>query len=757
MVNAIEWLKQIPGRNQDRPFLIDARNGETWSYADYHRYGCRVGAFLRGSGLERGERVALMLNNSLPFAALYLGCLYGRLVAVPVNPVLGKNDADFIIRSSGAKALFVGQDTAAQLDLGAYTKAGMRIFQVDENKESAGRGVERVRLADLPDDPSFVPLRDAQPDDTLCIVYTSGTTSQPKGVVHRICSLVDNARLFAAETRVDRDARFYGVLSMTYLGGYYNLLLLPYVCEASVVLAGAFDARSALRFWEPCRAHGVNTLWLVPTILSILLETDRGSEGEQFCRECVKRAFIGTAPLPVSLRRRFSERYGIELYENYGLSELLFVSANSPARRVQDGCVGKVLPGVQVRILDEAGQDVDFGSEGEIAVRSPHTMAGYFDARAQQPSTGQGDEWFPTGDVGILHPNGDLFITGRKKDLIIRGGINISPASIEDVIQAHASVLECAVVGVPHPLFGEEIAAVIRTRPEADFQRVKTECSDKCGELLGRIRQPSRFLEIDEFPKSTTGKIQKAKVREFLLRKLGLEEASSKPRVPAPAGASRRVVDLSYVIHEGMTTFPVHWHPMVEITVLGRHGIEDRETRKLVLGTHTGTHCDAPRHFVPGGATIDQIPVEVFVGPARVVDLSDIGPRQEVGWETMKTRLAGEVPARLVLRFDWSDQWGKLRYYQDHPYISEETALRLADGGLRLLAMDTPMPDNPANGRGTANDSPIHKILLGRGIILVEYLCNLRALTRPDIELVVLPLSIRDGDGAPARCVALEG
>ena len=132
---------------------------------------------------------------------------------------------------------------------------------------------------------------------------------------------------------------------MTYLGGYYNLLLLPYAGEASVVLSNAFDARSALNMWQAPRKHGVNTLWLVPTIMSILMEMDRGKDGEVFCRDAVRLALVGTAPLPPTLRHAFEKRYAITLYENYGLSETLFISSNSPSIPVLDGCVGRILLG----------------------------------------------------------------------------------------------------------------------------------------------------------------------------------------------------------------------------------------------------------------------------------------------------------------------------------------------------------------------------------------------------------------------------
>jgi arylformamidase len=219
----------------------------------------------------------------------------------------------------------------------------------------------------------------------------------------------------------------------------------------------------------------------------------------------------------------------------------------------------------------------------------------------------------------------------------------------------------------------------------------------------------------------------------------------------------RQIVDLSFPIHEGMQTFPVHWHPMVEISQLGRLAIEGRESRKLVLGTHTGTHVDAPRHFVAGAPTIDQIPLELFVGPATVVDFSAAKDLQEMQIGDLERQLPDRKVERLIIRYDWSDNWNTNRYYTDHAYLSEDAAAWLVKRGVRLLGMDTPQADSPKNGRGSGHDSPVHKILLGAGVIKLEYLTNLRALTSREIELIALPLNIRDGDGSPVRCVAVVG
>jgi arylformamidase len=217
-----------------------------------------------------------------------------------------------------------------------------------------------------------------------------------------------------------------------------------------------------------------------------------------------------------------------------------------------------------------------------------------------------------------------------------------------------------------------------------------------------------------------------------------------------------KIVDLSLSLHEGMMTFPTHWHPVVEISILGRHGVEGRETRKLVLGTHTGTHTDAPLHFIPNGKGIDQVPLETLVGEAKVVNFAPAKANQEIDVAALKEKLSGKIPTRLILRTDWSDHFGEMTYYNNYPFFSQDAARWLMDGGCRLIAMDTPSPDNPAHSRGSGNDSPNHKVLLGAEVVLVEYLTNLRALSKSVVELFVLPLKVAGGDGAPTRCIAIE-
>ncbi len=170
-----------------------------------------------------------------------------------------------------------------------------------------------------------------------------------------------------------------------------------------------------------------------------------------------------------------------------------------------------------------------------------------------------------------------------------------------------------------------------------------------------------------------------------------------------------------------------------------------------MLGTHTGTHMDAPLHFIPGGATVDQIPLEQIVGPATLVDLHHVAPKHGVTQKELSAAVGNRPVERTVIRFDWNRTLGTMTYYTDQPFLMEDAAEWLIEKGCRLIALDAAMPDDPKNGRGCDKDSPNHKILLGQGAVIVEYLVNLKEIDAPIFDLVVAPIKVRGGDGAPAR------
>lgn len=219
-----------------------------------------------------------------------------------------------------------------------------------------------------------------------------------------------------------------------------------------------------------------------------------------------------------------------------------------------------------------------------------------------------------------------------------------------------------------------------------------------------------------------------------------------------------RIIDLSMLIEEGMQTFAAHWHPFVEITQLGRHGIENRETRKVIIGTHSGTHIDAPRHFIKDGPTIETISLDRLVGDASVLDFSALPDFHNITKDELIACVDGRPVTRIICRFDWDIKaLGTNEYYSDHPFFSEEACQWLVDNGCKVIALDTPQPDNPKHGRGATKDAPNHKILLGNNVIIAECLVNIRDITQREVQLFVAPIRLKDGDGAPARIFVIEG
>jgi long-chain acyl-CoA synthetase len=263
-----------------------------------------------------------------------------------------------------------------------------------------------------------------------------------------------------------------------------------------------------------------------PTVLSILLRMDRGRTGEEFCRNSVRHPFVGFAPLPLKVKNEFEARYGIHLIENYGLSETLFISARSRETFPVSGYVGEPLAGLQLRIVDDEGSVASAGEDREVQVLTPDLMAGYLDAEGCLVEINSGD-WFSTGDVGHLDSHGSLSITGRKKDLIIRGGVNISPAAVEEILAQVAGISEAAAVSIPHELYGEDIVAVLKVEPGVEFDAVLDSVIAHAKHNLAPHQQPARYIAIDEFPRTANGKIQKARIRELVAEKLQLSATGS--------------------------------------------------------------------------------------------------------------------------------------------------------------------------------------------------------------------------------------
>lgn len=511
------WSERVAGilaENADRTYLVDPERGG----ATYAQFLCRAAGLaqkLQARELRPGDRIGISLPNGSDFATLYFACLLGGFTAVPVNNALSLRDRTFVLSRSRVKALIFAEGSddpfgadlkARRLSLGVSGKADL---QVIEATESAVAGY----VATIADDRLF------------SIHFTSGTTNLPKGVPHSVRSLLGNADAFNRAFGCGRDNRFVHVMPMAYMAGFLNTLLCAFTAGASIVLAPQFSAATVLKFWDAVVAHNGDLIWVSPTMLATLTRVDRGSAGVDYCRAHNPRIFSATAPLSLNIRREFEAKYGVDPVESYGLSELLLITANLGPQGSKDGAVGPLIAEARVEIRDEQGRVLGQGTDGSIFVHTPHASVGYVDYETGDPVP-PADAWFDTGDIGHIDADGYLFVTGRRKDLIIRGGFNLSPRQIEEELLRHPGVNDVAVVGVPHSFYGEEIVAAIIVKPGRSLKDIQSELTEGCRRELGPTAVPDRFIAFDEFPMGNMGKIQKNKVRDQIVARTSWELAN---------------------------------------------------------------------------------------------------------------------------------------------------------------------------------------------------------------------------------------
>jgi len=500
-------MKNFFRNSSSAPFLVDAKSGEVSTYADFAIQFKKVATYFQNEGIGAGDTVGVFIENSTLLAQIYFACLHLGVAVVPLHPGWSKHTFSYVLeKSQPVRIVTTGAELPCQTEIPE--------LQIDSDRY--------VNL--IPLDTSF-----CHPDNIAIIIFTSGTTKDPKGVIHTVSNLVNNGAQFVQIMGLRESSRFYNNLSMAYLGGYYNLLLIPYLAGGSVVIDAPFSAMSLLRFWDPIIRHSVNTIWFVPSMVVGLLKTDRDPRGREYAAKNVDMALIGTAPLPTHVKSSFESEYGVILHENYGLSETLFISTQRPGSRSKS--VGHVLDGVTCHLMTKDGV-IDDSKEGEIVVKTPSLLRGYLHTKPGEHLSSEG--YFLTGDVGIFTDEGELQISGREKDLIIRSGLNISPAVIEDVVLRHPEVSECAAVGIPNDVSGEEIVVVYKSVPHSDTVQIEADLALLCQEFLSRPECPSRFLPLSEIPYTHNGKVQKRKIRAWVVD-LDQASASIKPKSESPS------------------------------------------------------------------------------------------------------------------------------------------------------------------------------------------------------------------------------
>lgn len=500
--------------------------GQQTTYRELNAWANRIANGLSARGVKPGDHVALTCPNIVHFPAIYYGILKAGAVVVPLNVLCKPAEIAYFLRDSDAVAYFCFEGTAelpmARMGHQAFAEVeSCRHFitvTIDPNSRGPVESRDAITLTDLTKDQGAelesLPTR---PDDTAVILYTSGTTGQPKGAELTHFNMFLNASLSHAlfQPAIDPhpEARNVGLITLplfhstgqtaqmnAYLFGGMTSVLLPRFEPGAVLDA---MVREKVNCWIG-----------VPTMYWTLLQFAKANPDRvdvTAIASHLRLACSGGAPMPVEVMKQFEQTFGVRVMEGYGLSETAPVACfNQFQRKSKPGTVGQPLMAVQVACVDDQDRPVATGERGEVVIRGHNIMKGYY-KRPVETAEVMRNGWFHTGDIGIFDDEGYLAIVDRKKDMILRGGFNVYPREIEEVLMTHPAVSLCAVIGVPDERLGEEVKAIVVCKPGAAADAAEIIAWSK--ERMAAYKYPRSIEFRDALPTSATGKILKRELR----------------------------------------------------------------------------------------------------------------------------------------------------------------------------------------------------------------------------------------------------
>ncbi|MEU2672270.1 long-chain fatty acid--CoA ligase [Streptomyces sp. NPDC007164] len=481
-------LGESARKHPDRVAVIDS--GNRISYRELWAGALRCAGALRASGVRPGDRVAVLLPNSADFLYVYYGALAAGASVVPVHGLLVAEEVAYVLRHSGSVALISGGPMWPVAEEGARAAGVRAVCGLPEGGE-----------------PLTAP-EPAAPEDVAVILYTSGTTGRPKGALLTHLNIVLNASVSAHDLlRLDCDDVVLGCLPLFHSYGQTCAMNATLRAGATLVLMPRFSGAGAL---ELLTAEGVSIFMGVPTMYHALVEA--AAQSDPASRPTLRAAVSGGAALPVAVLERFEATFTTRVLEGYGLTETSPVATfNQPEFGLRPGTVGHPVWGVEIGVADAAVEDsvvlLADGEVGEVVVRGHNVFAGYLND-PEATAAAVVDGWFRTGDLGVRDEDGFLSIVDRKKDLVIRGGFNIYPREVEEVLVRHPAISEVAVIGVPDETRGEEICAVVVLRGGTETV-TEQELIDWSKERLGRHKYPRIVRFTETLPLGPTGKVLK--------------------------------------------------------------------------------------------------------------------------------------------------------------------------------------------------------------------------------------------------------
>jgi long-chain acyl-CoA synthetase len=492
-----ELLKQRVNAAPDKPFLFSEADKRQFTYKEFDGAVKRTANMLAANRVRKGDVVSLLLPNSVEYVIAYFACWQLGALAGPINSLLKSQEIAYVISDSEAKALLVHSEFLPVIE--SIKNDLPTIIHFDNESEATRQhstGTGPAAAIDL--------------DHEAIIIYTSGTTGKPKGCLLTHGNVIANARQITSWLGFAEKDRLLTIMPLFHMNAVSVTTMSALYAGGSTVVSPKF---SASRFWQIISDYEITSFGSVATMLSMLLSTYPDGVPQGLKTDQLRFAMCGSAPVPAEVLRRFEETFNCLVIEGYGLSESTCRSTfNPPDLRRRPGSCGLPI-GNEMRVVDEEDRDVPEGELGEIVLRGENILKGYYKNDAANTSAFR-NGWFHTGDIGYRDADGFFYIVDRKSDMIIRGGENIYPREIDEVLYQHPDVAAAAVVGVPDSLYGEEVAAVVVLKPGAKTS--EQEVIDYCKGRLADFKCPKTVHFIEDIPKGPTGKLLKRELAKML-------------------------------------------------------------------------------------------------------------------------------------------------------------------------------------------------------------------------------------------------
>lgn len=477
------------------------------SYAEADASACRVAGLLQSAGIQPGDAVALMLPNVPQFPIIYHGILYAGGVVVSLNPAMRPRELAHVVQDAGVKLIVAFEDMADSAAKVAADHGGaLKVIVVEASlaPKAHAQGQSFMTAFALAE-PVECPTQ-RQPEDLAVVVYTAAQHGRPRGAMLTHFNLFQNALTISTKSlRYYPEDKFLCILPLFHGFGQTTMMNGPLLAGSALVFTPRFDANQTL---DLIARESVTLLAVVPTMLHFLVMAARGQDERTSSLRCV---VSGGSKMNLETAAAFEEKFGISVLEGYGLTETSpVVSFNCDEEMNRPGSVGLPIWGCEVAIVDDADERLPAGEEGEVVIRGHNVFRGYLnDPEGSAQTVRHG--WLHTGDLGYLDRDGYLFLTGLKKDMILRAGMNVYPREVELVLQTHPSVAEAAVVGVPDTVRGEDVKAFVVVG--GDGQPTENELKAWCRDALTSYKCPRRIEFIEALPRHPDGSIDKAALR----------------------------------------------------------------------------------------------------------------------------------------------------------------------------------------------------------------------------------------------------